>query len=225
MGGPHSRSWDHISRGLRLRWVALSALLLLVAISLYAKKNKATNAVDEQKRALHALDRLTFGPRPGDVQAVAAMGVDKWIDLQLHPERINDIAMQARLAEYRTLTMSSREMLFEFPPNPVIKAVMDGKAPMPRDPYRHAIYAAAMDRMNQQQLEKQNAAATAASAQNASAPSASLPILSQSFRQPILRSAGKTGVRLTQLWMTWCCFRRARVCSTLWRCRLRSSAT
>jgi len=160
-----------------LRWGAIAALLLLVAVSLYAKKNKAADAVDQQKRALHALDRLSFGPRPGDVQAVAAMGVDKWIDLQLHPEKINDIAMQARLAEYRTLTMSSREMLFEFPPNPVVKAVMDGKAPMPRDPYRHAIYAAAMDRMNQQQLEKQNAAATAAtaSAQNTSAPSASSP--------------------------------------------------
>lgn len=37
---------------------------------------------------LHALDRLTFGPRPGDVEAVKAMGLRKWIDLQLHPERI-----------------------------------------------------------------------------------------------------------------------------------------
>jgi uncharacterized protein (DUF1800 family) len=163
------------SRKSRLRWVALSVLLLLVAVSLYAKKNKATNAADQQKRALHALDRLTFGPQPGDVQAVAAMGVDKWIDLQLHPERINDIAMQARLAEYRTLTMSSRKMLFEFPPNPVIKAVMDGKTPMPRNPYQHAIYAAAIDRVQQQQREKQNAAETAASAQSASTRSPSAP--------------------------------------------------
>src|SRR5271170_777692 len=139
------------NRQSRLRWVTALALLLLVAVSLSAKKNKATDAADKQKRALHALDRLTFGPRPGDVQAVAAMGVDKWIDLQLHPERTDNSAMQARLAEYRTLTMSSREMLFEFPPNPVVKAVMDGKSPMPRNPYHHAIYAAAINRINQQQ--------------------------------------------------------------------------
>ncbi|MFZ0794485.1 MAG: DUF1800 domain-containing protein, partial [Candidatus Korobacteraceae bacterium] len=155
-----------------MRRIALSALLLLVAVGLYAKKNKVTDTADQQMRALHALDRLTFGPRPGDVQAVAAMGVDEWIDLQLHPDKINDIAMKARLAEYRTLTMSSREMLFEFPPNPVVRAVMDGKSPIPRNPYHHAVYVAAIDRINQQQQEKENAAASSAAAQNTSIPPA-----------------------------------------------------
>src|SRR5271165_4646903 len=114
----------------QLRWVVALTLLLFVRAGVYAAKNKTTGAVDEQKRALHALDRLTFGPRPGDVQAVAAMGVDKWIELELHPEKIDNAAMQARLVGYRTLEMSSREMLFEFPPNQVAKAVMDGKLPM-----------------------------------------------------------------------------------------------
>ena len=51
------------------------------------KKDKAAEAgSNEQKRAVQALNRLTFGPRPGDVQQVTAMGVDRWIDLQLHPE-------------------------------------------------------------------------------------------------------------------------------------------
>src|SRR5271170_886783 len=126
------------NRQSRLRWVTALALLLLVAVSLSAKKNKATDAANKQKRALHALDRLTFGPRPGDVQAVAAMGVDQWIELQLHPEQINDTAMQARLAGYRTLQMSTREMVLAFPPNPIVKAVMDGKMAMPRDPNRRA---------------------------------------------------------------------------------------
>ena len=54
---------------------------------LASKKDKASDTgANEQKRALQALNRLTFGPRPGDVQQVAAMGVDRWIDLQLHPE-------------------------------------------------------------------------------------------------------------------------------------------
>ena len=47
--------------------------------------------MDDQKRALHALNRLTFGPRPGDVERVTAIGVDKWIDQQLHPEKIDDV--------------------------------------------------------------------------------------------------------------------------------------
>ena len=39
-------------------------------------------------RILQALNRLTFGARPGDVDAVRKMGVEKWIELQLHPDRI-----------------------------------------------------------------------------------------------------------------------------------------
>jgi len=45
-----------------------------------------------EEQARHALDRLAFGPRPGDVDRVRSMGVDRWIDLQLHPERIADPA-------------------------------------------------------------------------------------------------------------------------------------
>ncbi len=131
-------------------------LVLLVAGSLYASKKAKSASMDEPRRALHALDRLTFGPRPGDVQIITAMGIDKWIELQLHPEKIDNSAMQARLASYRTLTMSSREMLLEFPPNPVVKAVMDGKLPMPHDPYRYAIYTAAIDRLEQKEEQKQN---------------------------------------------------------------------
>jgi hypothetical protein len=79
---------------------------------------------------------LTFGPRPGDVEAVTAIGVDKWIDLQLHPDRIDNTAMQARLAAYRTLGMSTREMVLAFPPNPIARAVADGKLTMPGDPHQ-----------------------------------------------------------------------------------------
>jgi uncharacterized protein (DUF1800 family) len=140
------------------RGVAWAVVLCVVAAGLCAaKRQKSPDPGDEQKRALHALDRLAFGPRPGDVQAVTAIGVDKWIEQQLHPERIPDSAIAARLAGYRTLQMSTREMLLNFPPNPIIKAVQDGKLPMPQERYRRAIYVAAIDRMQQKQEQKQNA--------------------------------------------------------------------
>jgi len=41
-------------------------------------------------RARQVLSRLTFGARPGDVAAVERMGIDRWIDRQLHPESIPD---------------------------------------------------------------------------------------------------------------------------------------
>src|SRR5229473_8420132 len=95
----------------------LAGLTLGLAVSVQlavAKKNKresATSQMDGQKRSLHALNRLAFGPRPGDIERVAAMGVDKWIDQQLHPERIDDHALDARLAPLRTLRMDTRELV------------------------------------------------------------------------------------------------------------------
>ena len=78
----------------RLALLLLCLSLACVVPSLLAKKKDQTPEAspNEQRRAVQALNRLTFGPRPGDVQQVMAMGVDRWIDLQLHPENIPDSA-------------------------------------------------------------------------------------------------------------------------------------
>ena len=58
----------------------------------------------------HVLDRLGFGARPGDVERVRAIGVTAYIDQQLHPERIDDGNVTARLAAFETLSMSTRDL-------------------------------------------------------------------------------------------------------------------
>jgi uncharacterized protein (DUF1800 family) len=68
----------------------------------------------ERQRALHALNRLGFGPRPGDVERVMRIGVDRWIDRQLHPEGIADAAVDERLKSYATLRMSNRDIVQKF---------------------------------------------------------------------------------------------------------------
>lgn len=76
-------------------------------------------AVREQtadQQVQHVLNRLAFGPRPGDVQAVRAMGVDVWVARQLEPERINDAPMVAFVAQFPTLSMTGEELLNQFPP-------------------------------------------------------------------------------------------------------------
>src|SRR5579863_2140549 len=150
------------------RHLSLAAVVVLIAAgTLYAKKHKPAKPQDQRQRAMHALDRLTFGPRPGDVQAVMRIGVEQWIEQQLHPENVDDSGMQMRLAGYRTLTMSTRQMAMAFPPNFVAKAVMDGKMPMPSDPYSRAIYAAAIDRIEHKEAEKQQQAQPTTAAANA----------------------------------------------------------
>jgi uncharacterized protein (DUF1800 family) len=142
-------------------WVAgILAGLCIAAVTVAKNKPLPPNATDEHRRAVHALDRLTFGPRPGDADAVSATGVDKWIELQLHPDKIDDSAMQVRLEAYRTLRMNSREMATDFPPNPLLKAAMDGKVAIPNDPYKRAIYMAGISRLQNKQDEKQAATTT-----------------------------------------------------------------
>jgi uncharacterized protein (DUF1800 family) len=131
----------------------------LTVLSSAKKKPPVVTQMNEQKRALHALQRLTFGPRPGDVDRVAAMGVDKWIDLQLHLDKINDSALDARLTPFRTLHMDTREIVENFPNEQMIKAVMDGKRPMPSDPVKRAVYQAQIERLQERNERKQEAAA------------------------------------------------------------------
>jgi len=70
----------------------------------------------EDQAILHALNRLAYGPRPGDVERIRQMGLEKWIDQQLHPESIDDSALDTRLKNYPTLDMSARKLLAEYPP-------------------------------------------------------------------------------------------------------------
>jgi uncharacterized protein (DUF1800 family) len=70
----------------------------------------------EDEATLHALNRLAYGPRPGDVARVEQMGLERWIDQQLDPDSIDDSALEQRLEKYPTLAMSSQQLLEEFPP-------------------------------------------------------------------------------------------------------------
>ncbi|HEX3822694.1 MAG TPA: DUF1800 family protein [Candidatus Sulfotelmatobacter sp.] len=147
---------------MRAKFLKLAVGLLCIGFAsavpnvLAKKKDKpATNTPAEQRRAVHALNRLTFGPRPGDVQQVMAMGVDRWIDEQLHPEKISDDAMDVRLAPLRTLHMSTREIVEEFPDPQILRMVMDGKKPMPSDPARRAIYQVQVARLQERLQKKQ----------------------------------------------------------------------
>ena len=156
----------------RAHWCLAAAALAVcgLAITPFAlgkKKDKALGAMEEHKRAVHAVNRLAFGPRPGDVDRMAQIGVDKWIEQQLHPEKIDDSALEARLASFRTLRMNTREIVDNFPNNEIIKQVAEGKVPMPRDPARRAIYEAQIQKYEDQQNRK------AAVAQSTSAKTAS----------------------------------------------------
>jgi uncharacterized protein (DUF1800 family) len=67
-------------------------------------------AKPDDKALTHVLNRIGFGPAPGDVAEVRRIGLAKYIEQQLQPERIDDAAMTARLAGFETLKKSAREL-------------------------------------------------------------------------------------------------------------------
>jgi uncharacterized protein (DUF1800 family) len=104
-------------------WLSLDLSLPASAMPAKDKKPKQDPALkglpiteltaDEAIR--HALNRLAYGPRPGDIERVRQMGLAKWIDQQLNPNSIDDQAVEARLENYPTLRMSTANLIAEYP--------------------------------------------------------------------------------------------------------------
>src|SRR2546426_2571593 len=80
-----------------------------------ALKGLPITELSPDEAILHALNRLAYGPRPGDVERVRQMGLAKWIEQQLNPNSIDDKPMEARLQDYPTLRMSAAKLMDEYP--------------------------------------------------------------------------------------------------------------
>ena len=101
-----------------MRPVPTVAAILLLAVGVSHDGGAAgrfDTRLTPDQQILQALNRLTFGPRPGDVGEVRRIGVEKWIELQLHPEHIpENPELQAKLEPLESLHMSPAEILQEY---------------------------------------------------------------------------------------------------------------
>jgi len=129
-------------KSLRAAFVGLS-ICFLTGISVYARKTTEPaqaaalfrQRISNDQKTEHALSRLTFGPRPGDLQHVQKLGLKKWIDLQLHPERIpENPVLETKLRPLDTLGMTTAKMLESYPSPTLVKQMVAGKLPFPEDP-------------------------------------------------------------------------------------------
>jgi len=105
-------------------------------------------------RVLHALDRLTFGPRPGDVAAVEQVGLSTWFEQQLNPEKIDDSGLEARLAMYPAMQLSQEQLMGRYPSQQMIRQMAQRNAWLPADPVERAIYGDEMAFYRMQQANK-----------------------------------------------------------------------
>jgi uncharacterized protein (DUF1800 family) len=139
------------------KFFAVSTLLLCTVALVAGRTSKPRPQADytafhhklpKDDQIVHALDRLTFGPRPGDVEAVRKLGLKKWIDLQLHPERIaEDPEVARRLEPLESLRMSQSDAERNYPNPQMIRAIATGRQAMPDDPVTRAAVARVVRRL------------------------------------------------------------------------------
>jgi uncharacterized protein (DUF1800 family) len=126
----------------------------------------------EDQAILHALNRLAFGPRSGDVEHIKQIGLKTWIEQQLHPDSIDDHAMEARLADFPTLKMSSAQLIAEYPrPKQVLKReqrVQSQQAPQNPGANAAAVIANDMRADRSANAQARNTSASQANSQDAS---------------------------------------------------------
>src|SRR6266567_297550 len=114
----------------------------VVAAAAVSKPGAASGQqIQGEQRVLHALNRFTFGPRPGDISAVQAMGLKRWFEQQLNPASIDDSALEARLEMFPAMKMEQAEMIRRYPSPQVLRQMIERNIPLPSDPVEHAIYA------------------------------------------------------------------------------------
>ncbi len=135
-----------------MRRNSLLAFAAVLSLAAAEQPSPFATPVSNDEKISHALNRLTFGPRPGDFEQVEKMGLKKWIDLELHPNRIAaNPELETKLAPLDTLRMTPMELARHYPPPQLIKAMVDGKIPYPTDPEERAMLDNAVRRIKNQQ--------------------------------------------------------------------------
>jgi uncharacterized protein (DUF1800 family) len=105
-------------------------------------------------RILHALNRFTFGPRPGDIQVIRTIGLDNWFNQQLHPASLDLTDLNAHLAEFPAMQWSPQDLLFRIPSNAIIRQAINGKFQVPEHGALHAVYENQIYRVAQKKQEQ-----------------------------------------------------------------------
>lgn len=122
--------------------------------------------LSEDEMVRHALDRLTFGPRPGEVERLRETDLHKWAETQLQPERLaENPELEGRLAPLESVRMGIHDTYAHYPPPQAIAAVARGRGQLPEDPELRTL----VMRLAERYLKRKEAKAAIAAAEGAAA--------------------------------------------------------
>ncbi|HRI02321.1 MAG TPA: DUF1800 domain-containing protein [Pyrinomonadaceae bacterium] len=105
---------------------SLAALLAPVFV-LRADARSITKPLSDEQKIMHVLNRLGFGARPGDVQRVRSMGIQKYIDQQLNPTSIDDPVAELKVKNLEVFNLSTSELFAKYPNPGALLQQLEGR--------------------------------------------------------------------------------------------------
>jgi uncharacterized protein (DUF1800 family) len=107
--------------------------LMFSTLPLSTAAGQKKQGLTEEQRILHVLNRLGFGPRPGDVARVKAVGLENYINQQLHPEKIADTITENKVRDLTVLNMTTAELYEKYPQPGQLLRQLQARGVMPSE--------------------------------------------------------------------------------------------
>lgn len=102
-------------------------VILLPGMVLRAETRSVAKPLTEEQKILHVLNRLGFGARPGEVEKVKAIGLQKYIDQQLNPVSINDAVAESKIKGLDVFGMTTAELFAKYPNPGALLQQLEGR--------------------------------------------------------------------------------------------------
>ena len=109
------------------------------------RASKASRLGEDEKMLL-VLNRFTYGPRPGDLESLRAMGLQAWFNRQLAPLAIDDSALDRRLARFPAMQLPLPQLMVLYPNQQAVRKEMNGRMDRPGGQIANAIYKDSVER-------------------------------------------------------------------------------
>jgi uncharacterized protein (DUF1800 family) len=153
-------------------------------MTVHIPKTTDNSPLKGDEKLLQILNRFTYGPRPGDLEKLRAMGIQAWFNQQLLPKTIDDSALEAKLANYPAMKLPLPQLMAMYPNQQMIRKVMNGQEERPDGEAEKAIYKDSIERYKEKLAAKKDGDkgdATVAASEKAIDDVAPLPLDSQTL--------------------------------------------
>ncbi|MGI4827265.1 MAG: DUF1800 domain-containing protein [Janthinobacterium lividum] len=122
----------------------------------HTRNASKSSKLRSEVKTLQALNRLTFGPKAGDIAEINRVGLEAWFQRQLHPEQIPEIALNQQLAHFPAMQLSQEELIDRFPTPEMLRRYSQGGLTVPDKDVERAIYADAALKYEQKLTAKKD---------------------------------------------------------------------